>query len=127
VGDPANAVVLSTFLKCYYCPSDRLITNYTIGDGGTRTWVIAQASYVACNGNDGVDDFTTPPHTGAFIRSVKGYRIADITDGLSNTLFVGDRTSKLSYCTWMGGPTPRRSRSAGKTCCLRFFNASWTS
>jgi prepilin-type N-terminal cleavage/methylation domain-containing protein len=105
VGDPANAVALATFLKCYFCPSDQLNTNYTITDGGSRTWVIAQASYVACNGNDGVDDFTTPPHTGAFVRAVTGYRIADITDGLSNTLFVGDRTSKLSYCTWMGGPT----------------------
>jgi prepilin-type N-terminal cleavage/methylation domain-containing protein len=105
VGDPANAAALATSLKCYSCPSDQLNMNYTITDGGSRTWVIAQASYVACNGNDGVDDFTTPPHTGAFVRAVKGYRIADITDGLSNTLFVGDRTSKLSYCTWMGGPT----------------------
>jgi prepilin-type processing-associated H-X9-DG protein len=66
---------------------------------------LAQASYAACNGNDGVDDFTTPEHTGAFVRAVKGYRIADISDGLSNTFFVGDRTVFLSYCTWIGGPT----------------------
>jgi prepilin-type N-terminal cleavage/methylation domain-containing protein len=105
VGDPANAAALATFVKSYFCPSDKLNTKYTITDGGSKTWTIAQASYVACNGNDGVDDFTTPPHTGAFVRAVTGYRIADITDGLSNTLFVGDRTSKLSYCTWMGGPT----------------------
>jgi prepilin-type N-terminal cleavage/methylation domain-containing protein len=105
VGDPANAVVLATFLKSYFCPSDKLNKTYTITDGGSKTWVIAQGSYVACNGNDGVDDFTTPPHTGAFVRAVTGYRITDITDGLSNTLFVGDRTSKLSYSTWVGGPT----------------------
>jgi prepilin-type N-terminal cleavage/methylation domain-containing protein len=105
VGDPANAGALATSLKCYQCPSDPLSANITLTDGGSNSWVIAPASYVACNGNDGVDDFTTPPHTGAFVRAVKGFRIPDITDGLSNTLFVGDRTSKLSYCTWMGGPT----------------------
>jgi prepilin-type N-terminal cleavage/methylation domain-containing protein len=105
VGDPANAAVRATFLKIYSCPSDELLLTITVTDGGANSWTLAQGSYVACNGNDGVDDFTTPPHTGAFVRAVKGYRIADITDGLSNTLFVGDRTSKLSYCTWVGGPT----------------------
>jgi prepilin-type N-terminal cleavage/methylation domain-containing protein len=105
VGDPANAGVRSTFLNCFFCPSDAQFTTFTMTDGGSRSWALAQSSYVACNGNDGVDDFTTPPHTGAFVRSIQGFRIADITDGLSNTLFVGDRTSKLSYCTWSGGPT----------------------
>jgi hypothetical protein len=81
------------------------MTVFTITDGGSNSWTLAQGSYVACNGNDGVDDFTTPPHTGAFVRATRGYRIADITDGLSNTLFVGDRTINLSYSTWAGGPT----------------------
>jgi prepilin-type processing-associated H-X9-DG protein len=56
-------------------------------------------------GNDGVDDFTTPPHTGAFVRATQGFRIANITDGLSNTLFIGERTGRLSFSTWVGGPT----------------------
>jgi len=55
--------------------------------------------------NDGVDDFTTLPHTGAFLRAIRGFRVADITDGLFNTFFVGDRTMRLSYSTWVGGPT----------------------
>jgi prepilin-type N-terminal cleavage/methylation domain-containing protein len=105
VGDPANAAVRTTFLKSYFCPSDQLLTTFTVTDGGANSWTLAQGSYVACNGNDGVDDFTTPPHTGAFVRAIAGYRVADISDGLSNTLFVGDRTSKLSYSTWVGGPT----------------------
>jgi prepilin-type N-terminal cleavage/methylation domain-containing protein len=105
VGDPANAAVCSTFLKIYFCPSDQLLTTFTVDDGGSNKWTLAQASYVACNGNDGVDDFTTPDHTGAFIRAVKGFHTTDITDGLSNTFFVGDRTAFLSYCTWAGGPS----------------------
>ena len=39
------------------------------------------------------------------MRAIKGFREADIKDGLSNTLFVGDRTRQLSYSTWVGGPT----------------------
>jgi hypothetical protein len=105
VGDPANAGVRTMILKIFLCPSDNPDPLFTVTDGGTNSWTLASASYVACNGNDGVDDFTTPPHTGPFLRAVKGFRATDITDGLSNTMFVGDRTSKLSYCTWVGGPT----------------------
>jgi prepilin-type N-terminal cleavage/methylation domain-containing protein len=105
VGDPANAAVRQTFLKVFSCPADPLVTSFTVTDGITQSWTLAYGSYVACNGNDGVDDFTTPPHTGAFVRAVTGFRTADISDGLSTTLFVGDRTSRLSYSTWVGGPT----------------------
>jgi len=105
VGDPANAGVRTNFLKIFACPSNPLETTFTVTDGGSSSWELAVGSYVACNGNDGVDDFTTPPHTGPFIRSTKGFRATDITDGLSSTMFVGDRTSRLSYSTWIGGPT----------------------
>jgi prepilin-type N-terminal cleavage/methylation domain-containing protein len=105
VGDPANAGPRATFLKVFYCPSDALLTTFTLTDGGANSWTLAQGSYVACNGNDGVDDFTTPPHTGAFVRATAGYRLTDIADGLSNTFFVGDRTVYQSYSTWIGGPT----------------------
>jgi prepilin-type N-terminal cleavage/methylation domain-containing protein len=105
VGAPANGKVCSTLLRIFSCPADTLPGAFTLTDGGSKTWTLAPGSYVACNGNDGVDDFTTPPHTGAFVRGTQGFRIADISDGLANTLFVGDRSSKLSYCTWVGGPT----------------------
>ena len=106
VGVSANATIRTTYLKSFICPSDpQLVQPLDVNDGGSIIWQIAQSSYVACNGNDGVDDFTTPPHTGSFLRATKGFRIEDITDGLSNTMFVADRTSKLSYCSWVGSPT----------------------
>jgi len=53
-----------TFLKSFQCPSDPGgATTFTVTDGGANSWVLAHGSYVACNGNDGVDDDTTPPHT----------------------------------------------------------------
>jgi prepilin-type N-terminal cleavage/methylation domain-containing protein/prepilin-type processing-associated H-X9-DG protein len=105
VGDPANAGPVGTFLGIFYCPADALLPAFTVTDGAARSWTLAQASYVACNGNDGVDDFTTPPHTGSFVRAGRGFRIPEIVDGLGNTFFIGERTVALSLSTWSGGPT----------------------
>ena len=105
VGDPANAAICKQYLKIFVCPTDFSMDTFVVTDGGANSWTMTPSNYVACNGNDGVDDFTTPPHTGAFVRAVKGFAPKDIVDGLSNTFFVGERTMKLSYATWIGGPT----------------------
>jgi hypothetical protein len=107
VGDAAAPIpsARSTFLKVFFCPSDRMMGTFTVTDGGSNSWVVAQGSYVACNGNDGVDDNTTPPHTGVFVRGTAGFRFSDITDGLSNTFFVGERSTTMSLATWAGAVT----------------------
>jgi prepilin-type N-terminal cleavage/methylation domain-containing protein/prepilin-type processing-associated H-X9-DG protein len=107
VGSNAAPVptVRATFLKVFKCPSDRLLGTFTVTDGGAQSWVMAQGSYVACNGNDGVDDNSTPEHTGVFIRGTQGFRMADVTDGLSNTFFVGERCTTMSISSWAGVPT----------------------
>ena len=93
-------------LSIFICPSDRPLDTFTVTDGGAGSWIMAHGSYVACNGNDGVDDNSTPPHTGAFVRAVKGFRFADITDGLSSTFFVGERCTTMSLSAWAGVPSP---------------------
>jgi prepilin-type N-terminal cleavage/methylation domain-containing protein/prepilin-type processing-associated H-X9-DG protein len=108
VGDPSPSIVAAraTFLKVFLCPSDpNSQPTFTVSDGGGRSWVLAHGSYVACNGNDGVDDNSTPPHTGAFVRGTVGFRIPEITDGLSNTFFVGERCTTMSWSTWAGAVT----------------------
>jgi prepilin-type N-terminal cleavage/methylation domain-containing protein len=92
------------YLSVFYCPSDQQIGTFTATDGGSQSWILAQSSYVACNGNDGVDDNSTPPHTGAFVRALKGFKTADIRDGMSNTFFVGERCTTMSLATWAGVP-----------------------
>jgi prepilin-type N-terminal cleavage/methylation domain-containing protein/prepilin-type processing-associated H-X9-DG protein len=106
VGSPSPAIsaARATFLKVFQCPSDSMVETFTVTDGGANSWVVAHGSYVACNGNDGVDDTTTPEHTGAFVRG-RGFRIADITDGMSNTFFVGERSTTMSLSTWTGAIT----------------------
>jgi prepilin-type N-terminal cleavage/methylation domain-containing protein/prepilin-type processing-associated H-X9-DG protein len=107
-GDPSPAVVAArtTFLKVFQCPSDpNSAHTFTVTDGGSNSWDLAHGSYVACNGNDGVDDNSTSPHTGAFVRGTMGFRIADVTDGLSNTFFVGERCTTMSWSTWVAAVT----------------------
>ncbi|HJT78442.1 MAG TPA: DUF1559 domain-containing protein [Gemmataceae bacterium] len=108
VGNPAPSIVAArtTFLKIFQCPSDpNGQQTFTVTDGGSNSWELAHGSYVACNGNDGVDDNTTLPHTGAFVRGTYGFRIADVQDGLSNTFFVGERCTTMSWSTWTGAVT----------------------
>jgi prepilin-type N-terminal cleavage/methylation domain-containing protein/prepilin-type processing-associated H-X9-DG protein len=107
-GDPSPAVVAArtTFLKVFQCPSDPSSRKtLPVTDAGGQSWDLAHGSYVACNGNDGVDDTSTPPHTGAFVRGTVGFRIADVTDGLSNTFFVGERCTTMSWSTWAAAVT----------------------
>jgi prepilin-type N-terminal cleavage/methylation domain-containing protein len=96
--------VRTTFLPVFFCPSDRMVETFAVTDGGSSSWNLAHGSYVACNGNDGVDDQTTPEHTGTFIRG-KAFALADITDGLSTTLFIGERCTTMSLSTWAGAIT----------------------
>jgi hypothetical protein len=117
VGDPSMAAVRTTVVKLFVCPADplhtdtftittsALATNVGPSPTGLSSWNLASGNYVACNGNDGVDCFCTPPHTGAFLRAITGFRVADISDGLSSTFFVCDKPSSLSYCSWVGCPT----------------------
>jgi prepilin-type N-terminal cleavage/methylation domain-containing protein/prepilin-type processing-associated H-X9-DG protein len=99
----APLAIRTAVVKIFQCPANpNSSAPFLVTDGGSNSWQLAQGSYVACNGNDGVDDNTTPPHTGAFVRGTQGFRIADITDGLSNTFFVGERCTTMSWSTWVG-------------------------
>ncbi len=107
VGSKAAPVpfVRSQVLPIFLCPSDQSPGVFTVTDGASQSWAMAASSYVACNGNDGVDDNSTPPHTGAFVRATRGFRFAEIPDGLSNTFFVGERCTTMSIAAWAGVPT----------------------
>ena len=97
--DPRRARDLPEGLRLPLRPRDRHVLR---DRRGSQNWTLAQGSYVVCNGNDGVDDFSTPPLSGAFVRGAKGFRVADITDGLSNTFFVGERCTTVSLASWPG-------------------------
>ena len=99
-----------TVIKGFLCPSDDTgLNTFTIsGTGGN--FELAKCSYAGVNGQEELADFDCAVGSGMFLRG-RGVSIAEVTDGLSNTLFVGERSSKSAkqllgtlpgVCTWVG-------------------------
>lgn len=104
VGDPVNATSRTQFLSVFTCPSDQQQERFTVqDDAGTTLGELAQANYVAVNGNRGVSD-SAATNDGAFLEN-RCMKHSQITDGLSSTFFIGERNSRMSSVTWAGAMT----------------------
>ena len=100
IADPVNARARTTSLSIFLCPSDSPAgTTVTIRDaGGAPICDVAFANYVAMAGVYEVSGYpdTSNGSPGVMLRNSK-IRVTDISDGSSNTLFVGERA-----WTWQG-------------------------
>ncbi|MDB5306978.1 MAG: hypothetical protein JWO38_1180 [Gemmataceae bacterium] len=93
-----NVVARQTAVKAFFCPARRAPPAMSVS-GDIPSWdpsrgffpgaVGDYAAVVDRSGSDQVDQ-TTPAIHGTFRRDL-GFRFADITDGLSNTLLVGEK------------------------------------
>jgi prepilin-type N-terminal cleavage/methylation domain-containing protein/prepilin-type processing-associated H-X9-DG protein len=113
VEHPKNAEAIKTPLSVFLCPADLvpvtefLVTNATYDPVAT----LAPCSYAATVGNDASDaDGLTG--NGVFYRNSRT-RIADITDGTSNTTLIGDRAWSQTHGTWVGAANGGVTRAGG--------------
>jgi prepilin-type N-terminal cleavage/methylation domain-containing protein/prepilin-type processing-associated H-X9-DG protein len=102
VEDSSNLAARSTVVALYVCPSDRFTGIFTIYDSNNNP--LAQAatnSYAACQGVGPDLDEELDDGNGMFFRNSK-VRIADVTDGTSNTIAIGERASLFTQTPWAG-------------------------
>lgn len=110
ITDAANATGRVTALEVFRCPSDATqeITFDLLAEGTTTPLVtLARSNYVAMFGTKELEDceglgpgqkcISDGP---VFHNSTTGFR--DLLDGLTSTLLVGERSSKLGDSTWTG-------------------------
>ena len=120
VGTGVNAQISLLALTIFQCPSDPYQQAFPVYDSNFTTPIatVAHGNYVGCNGweecfngasgnpqagvgADGLGGGFGQAGVGVFFRN-SHTRIASVTDGLSNTIFVGERSGNHSPSTWTG-------------------------
>ena len=108
LNDPSNAESRQTTLPLFLCPSDISEPQFTLYEEdeahglGAALLDLPTANYVSVFGTFEADEPDCHvPGDGAFIES-RSIRFRDIQRGLSNILFVGERTMAHVPSTWLG-------------------------
>ncbi|HVJ66723.1 MAG TPA: DUF1559 domain-containing protein [Caulifigura sp.] len=119
--DPVQRPLLQVALQFFRCPTDIGSSHTGEGPNGTPTtnehnvgngWSVARSNYVGVYGYNG-DPISLPGNTtlgvwgespgdGIFYRD-SSTRIRDVTDGTSNTLFIGERAYKVPGSPFIAG------------------------
>lgn len=100
IGHPVNATARKQSISTFLCPSDVKIGTFITAGNPVE---VAHAHYV---GMFGTQEAGLDPEggNGVFFRN-SNIKLAEVADGLSNTCFVGERSSDLAKATWTGSIT----------------------
>ena len=103
IDSPLNTDQRTTTLRVYTCPSDAKTGVYTVlSEVGVVLTQAATNSYAACYGQ-GIPILITQ-NDGIFYCNSKTM-MRDVTDGLSNTLAIGERAAIFAQAPWAGAIT----------------------
>jgi len=100
--DPQNAPVTQAVIPEYLCPSDIVESGpFAVPDAfGNTVAMAAPSSYAACVGSD--DSSTTDPTANGIFYRNSPTSMADVRDGLSSTIMVGEKAWSNANGIWAG-------------------------
>lgn len=109
ITDPANDFARTVQLGNFICPSDEIHQHDFVLDDedGNPLVTLAVANYVGNFGTQELDEVESVPpgvqavSDGVFFHN-SGFPFGEVLDGLSNTIFVGERSSRYGFSTWVG-------------------------
>lgn len=95
---PANLTIRTSRVRSYICPSDDQVERVPVRDEDNTTTLteVSTGNYI---GSNGIGEIGPDDGQGLFYMNSR-VRIADIRDGTSQTLAVGERSYNLSAVTW---------------------------
>ena len=97
IGSATHATARTQSLPVFRCPADDTIGTFTTT---TVPVTVAHANYVGVFGTNEMEDNPSAGN-GVFFRNSR-VRMGDVTDGLSNTYFIGERASDIALATGTG-------------------------
>lgn len=121
IADPANQQAREHIVPLFLCASDPNPKRFTLATGGeehgheeeeegevhhhsvdegTPMFVVSRSNYIGVFGTNEVED--EPANGNGSFYFLSNTRFADITDGLSNTLLVGERGARFGGSMWQG-------------------------
>jgi prepilin-type N-terminal cleavage/methylation domain-containing protein/prepilin-type processing-associated H-X9-DG protein len=122
--------VRTQVLAVYLCPSDSVMEPFTVMNNNNMAITdVGPSHYVAMFGGGDMPIQQNAIGDGIFYRNSKT-RLSEVSDGLSNTLLVGERGSNLARATWTGAaptgivPGAPPALPAGETPALTLGNTS---
>ena len=109
-----DSTVVRSALSAYVCPSDITSGPFTVSNAsGTALATMTPSSYAASVGNDLTDSTSGLNNdglgNGVMFRN-SGVRLADIADGASQTILVGERAWSNVQGVWAGVVTDGTTR-----------------
>lgn len=110
IEDAVHKDVRETVVATFSCPTDPFENVFEIGaespvelhsvDDGTKLFPVSKSNYIGMFGTFELED--SPYRGDGMFYGNSKTKFRDVTDGLSNTLMVGERSGQLGGSLWQG-------------------------